>query len=175
MLTGYTLSYRYTKTPLYLATAIKTADYWCDQVDALFTKPPLPAAARYVPVSLTRLSANCSAVRPLKERDCTQNFDLADLGPTISPASNLTLRDASAAAIASSALYELATFAPSTKAARYKAMAADLLHNLVAGDYKTDFEQTEGAVQHCNALDTDVSWADFYVAEASRRARGVFP
>jgi len=54
-------------------------------------------------------------------------------------------------------------------------MAADLLHNLVAGDYKTDFEQTEGAVQHCNALDTDVSWADFYVAEASRRARGVFP
>ena len=54
-------------------------------------------------------------------------------------------------------------------------MAADLLTNLVAGDYKTDFEQTEGAVQHCNALDTDVSWADFYVAEASRRARGVFP
>ena len=97
-------------------------------------------------------------------------YDLDDV-PAISP-TNLTERDASAAAIAASGLLELAQHGGADNEA-YVALAAEMLQSLVLGSFSTRdlYNETEGAVQHCNALDTDVPWSDYYLAEAILRWR----
>ena len=140
-----------THSPAHLRTAIKLADFW---------------------------------VRALQEiPDYVPNFDLTYKG--LGPLSNLTNRDASAAAIAASGLVELAGYVNDStsssffpvKAAKYLsyAEAAVTALSTSGGAYVSDFSVQEGAIKHCNAAETDVPWADYYLLEAIRRLRGRSP
>mmetsp|Transcript_6057 Transcript_6057/g.15450 ORF Transcript_6057/g.15450 Transcript_6057/m.15450 type:complete len:422 (-) Transcript_6057:141-1406(-) len=98
--------------------------------------------------------------------DHIPNFDLQyNLGPL----SNLTNRDASAAAIAASALAELANHVDTNRKVVYNAYAATAVSALSKSPYKSEWSRQEGAIQHCNAQNTDVAWADHYLLEALRR------
>ena len=93
---------------------------------------------------------------------------LVDVG--LGSITNLTHRDASAAAIAASGLLELAGHADAPRASRYRQYAS-LAIGALSGSYKSDFAQQEGAITHCDAASCDVPWADYYLLEAIARAR----
>ena len=108
-----------------------------------------------------------SAVNTRFSADHVPDFDLTYGG--LAPYTDLSQRDASAAAIAASGLVELSTYASSEKAAVYKGYAAAAIRALSTAPYKSDFDLQEGAIAHCNAADTDVPWADYYMLEAIQR------
>ena len=137
---GFTMSYRFTRDPAYLATATATADAFVEAVGARFD-------------------------------DAVPFFDF-DVPGNATAGANAALRDASAAAIAASGLLELARHAsPASprRAALYGAFARRMLRSLVRGGYRSDFAAQEGAVAHCDGGNLDVSWADYYLAEACAR------
>ena len=101
--------------------------------------------------------------------DHVPNFDLTYAG--LGPLTNLTHRDASAAAIAASGLVELASYVEDTaRAKNYRGYAA-LAIEALSGAYASDFGEQEGAVTHCDASNCDVPWADYYLLEAIRRSQ----
>ena len=145
-----TRCYRYTRSSFYLSTAKRAAKYYLDRLHARFAADRVPA------------------------------YDIADLPDSIVNASALVQRDASAATIAASGLLELSRYSgASADGYDYAQEAAQMLESLVTGSFSSIaqglFASTEGAVLHCNAADTDVSWADYYLAEACNRATGGGP
>ena len=64
---------------------------------------------------------------------------------------------------------ELATYAPASKAAAYKAYANAVITALSTPPCKSVFAKTEGAIMHCDAADVDVPWADYYLLDAIHR------
>jgi unsaturated chondroitin disaccharide hydrolase len=102
-------------------------------------------------------------------KDNVPDFDLTYTG--LAPYTNLSRRDASAAAIAASGLVELSTYVGPADGKRYRAYADAAIEALSTAPYKSDFAATEGAVMHCDAANCDVPWADFYLLEAIRRAK----
>ena len=101
--------------------------------------------------------------------DHVPNFDITYDG--LGPLTNLTHRDASAAAIAASGLLELANYVrEGAQAEKYRDYAA-LAIEALSGSYASDFEEQEGAITHCDAANCDVPWADYYLLEAIRRSR----
>lgn len=101
--------------------------------------------------------------------DHVPNFDLTYDG--LGPLTNLTHRDASAAAIAASGLVELASYVRDTTRAKTYRDYATLAIEALAGTYASDFEKQEGSITHCDAANCDVPWADYYLLEAIRRSR----
>ena len=87
-------------------------------------------------------------------------------------------RDASAAAIIASALYELCTYVPSEQGTRYKAIADKITHSLrvhyqaeLGTNYGFLLLHSTGNLPSGNEIDVPLNYADYYYLEAmSRRA-----
>jgi unsaturated chondroitin disaccharide hydrolase len=144
---GFTMVYRYTRTGAHLNTATKLADFYLQAINTSFP-------------------------------DSIPNFDLTYQG--LGPVANLSYRDASAAAIAASGLIELSGYVNSTlalpaKAQTYLDYAQRVVTALSAPPYQSVFAEQEGAIRHCNAQETDVPWADYYLLEAIQRLRSGVP
>ena len=134
---GYTLCYRYTKNPIYLAQANKIADY-------ILNHPNLP-------------------------KDKVPYWDYND--PKIPDAP----KDASAAAITASALFELATYANNKS---YTKSANQILNSL-SNSYQAPANQNAGFIlvhstghKPANSeIDVPINYADYYYLEALLRSR----
>lgn len=138
---GYTMSYRYTKKPAYLAQADAIANY-------ILNNKSTPA-------------------------DGVPYWDYND--PKIPNVS----RDASAAAITASALYELAKYSKNTK--RYKVAADKILSSLstaytskIGDNYGFVLEHSTGHLPGNSEIDVPINYADYYYIEALLRYKGKF-
>jgi rhamnogalacturonyl hydrolase YesR len=142
---GYTMMYRETSKPEYLAQARRIADFFMNH-------PRLPA-------------------------DAVPYWDFDDSAIPNAP------RDASAAAITSSALLELAGFVDAASGARYRAFAERQLRSLSSSDYLAAPEENGGfllkhATGHKPAgkeIDVPLNYADYYFLEALLRLRATLP
>jgi unsaturated chondroitin disaccharide hydrolase len=138
---GYTMMYRETRKPEYLAQAQRIAAFFMNH-------PRLPP-------------------------DAIPYWDFDD---TVIPNAP---RDASAAAITSSALLELATFSDAASGARYRAFAERQLRSLSSSDYLAAPGENGGfllkhATGHKPAgkeIDGPLNYADYYFLEALLRLR----
>lgn len=87
------------------------------------------------------------------------------------------LRDASAAAIISSALIELSEYVNGKRKQQYLSVAETILKNLSAAPYKADLGNNGGFIlQHCvgnmpekTEIDVPLTYADYYFVEAMKR------
>jgi rhamnogalacturonyl hydrolase YesR len=94
-----------------------------------------------------------------------------------------TYRDASAAAIISSALIELATYASGVEKDEYENAAAEILKSLSSPPYKSKGDEVGGfllkhSVGHLpekSEIDVPLSYADYYFVEAAMRYLGKLP
>lgn len=135
---GYTMCYRETKDPRYLAQAESVASY-------LLSNPALPA-------------------------DGVPYWDFKDPGIPAVP------RDASAAAVIASGLYELSGY--SKQAKQYKAFADRVLNNLTK-NYRSEIGANKGFIlihstgnKPANSeIDAPINYADYYYLEALLRSR----
>jgi len=142
---GYTMMYRETRKPEYLAQARSIADFFMNH-------PRLPA-------------------------DAIPYWDFEDSAIPNAP------RDASAAAITSSALLELAGFVDAASGARYRAFAERQLRSLSSSDYLAAPGENGGfllkhATGHKPAgkeIDVPLNYADYYFLEALLRLRATLP
>ncbi len=142
---GYTMMYRETRKPEYLAQARRIAAFFMDH-------PRLPP-------------------------DAIPYWDFDDSAIPNAP------RDASAAAITSSALLELAGFVDAASAARYRAFAERQLRSLSSSDYLAAPGDNGGfllkhATGHKPAgkeIDVPLNYADYYFLEALLRLRATLP
>jgi len=138
---GYTMMYRETRKPEYLAQAKRIAAFWMQH-------PRLPA-------------------------DKVPYWDFDD------PAIPNTSRDSSAAAIASSALLELAGFSDAPDAKRYRDFAAATLRSLSSSEYLAKPGENGGfllkhATGHKPAgkeIDVPLNYGDYYFLEALLRLK----
>jgi hypothetical protein len=138
---GFTLCYRYTKNPKYLAQADAVAKY-------ILNNKSTPA-------------------------DGIPYWDYND--PKIPNVS----RDASAAAITASALYELAKYSKNAKI--YKASADKILYSLstaytskIGDNYGFILEHSTGHRPNKSEIDVPINYADYYYLEALLRYDGKF-
>lgn len=137
---GYTMLYRFTREPRYLAQARKSADF-------VLSHPRLPA-----------------------DKVPYWDFDAPHI-----PA---TARDSSAAALISSALYELADYSGS-EGARYAAAAEHILRSLCSADYLSPVGANQGfllgratgAFRSNLEVDVPLIYGDYYFLEALLRAQ----
>lgn len=136
---GYTMCYRETRNPAYLALAEKAADY-------ILNHPNLP-------------------------KDLVPYWDFN------APAIPNEPRDASAAAIMASALYELGTFSASKN---YRNTADELVRNLTK-DYRSEIGGNKGFILlHSTGskagnseIDVPLIYADYYYMEALMRKKNL--
>ncbi|MEF9949654.1 MAG: glycoside hydrolase family 88 protein [Mucinivorans sp.] len=149
---GYTLCYRYTRDPKYLAQAEKIAAYIFEHknmpADLVpywdFDAPANPADGKYPQVG------------------------------TVEP------RDASAAAIAASAMYELSTFSPKN-AKKYKKLADKVVSSLASKEYTAPrgengnfiLMHSTGNAPGNGEIDTPLVYADYYFLEALKRKNDI--
>lgn len=139
---GYTLMYRETKDPRYLAQAQKIAAF-------IMQHPRLPA-------------------------DKVPYWDFDDVKIPDAP------RDSSAAAIISSALFELGTYAPAPAGAEYRAFAEAQLRSLASPAYLAEpgtnggflLKHATGNHPKNSEIDVPINYGDYYFLEALLRARG---
>lgn len=146
---GYTMTYRYTKDPKYLAHAEKIAHYVLghknlpkDMVPYWdYDAPKNPKDGRY---------PNLGSENP---------------------------RDASAAAITASALYELSTHAPKGK--QYKKAADKIVKSLASPEYLAQIgsngnfilKHSTGSIPHGAEINAPLVYADYYFLEALKRKK----
>jgi hypothetical protein len=137
---GYTLMYRFTREPRYLAQARKSADF-------VLNHPRLPA-------------------------------DLVPYWDFDAPHIPATARDSSAAALISSALFELADYS-GPDGARYVTAAETMLRSLCSPDYLSPVGANQGfligratgAYRSNLEVDVPLIYGDYYFLEALLRAR----
>lgn len=152
---GFTMTYRETKDPRFLNTAIKMADFYVNH-------PNLPS-----------------------DKVCYWDFNANQNGYTPSARSKAPLtpanyRDVSAAAITASALLELSTFA-GEKGKTYKEVAVKILHALSSDVYRADLggnggfllKHSVGSIAHGSEIDVPLVYADYYYLEALNRYRNL--
>lgn len=148
---GYTMTYRETRNPVYLQAAIKMADFFLDHQNLPKDKVPY-----------WDFNIHQKGYTPGKN-----SFALSVPTPH---------RDASAAAITASALFELSTYAPK-KEKKFRTAAISMLSSLSAPAYKAA-EQTNGhfilkhsvgSIPHQNEIDVPLVYADYYYIEALLR------
>ena len=148
---GFTMIYRETKDPRFLKTAEGMADWFLDNKNLPADKIPY------------------------------WDFNVQEKGYTPGVNSNAPkvttkYRDASAAAITASALFELSTFAKG-KEAKYRNAAIRILHSLASPAYRAPagsngnfvLMHSVGSIPHNNEIDVPLVYADYYFAEALRR------
>ncbi len=148
---GYTVMYRETKDKKYLETARKMADYYLNNQTLPADKIPL------------------------------WDFNIGQAGyePGIKSHTkevSAPLRDASAAAITASALFELSDY--TGKAGdRYRQAAITMLHSLAGPDYRANpgenanflIKHCVGSIPHGVEKDVPLVYADYYFVEALNR------
>lgn len=139
---GFTMCYRFTKDPAYLAQAEKIADFF-------FKQSNMP-------------------------EDMIAYWDMKD------PAIPNAPRDASAAALMASALYELSEYVPTEKSKYYRGLADTIVHNLHA-KYQAEpgtakgflLLHSTGNYPKNDEIDEPISYADYYYLEALLRKAGI--
>jgi uncharacterized protein YyaL (SSP411 family) len=144
---GFTMCYRYTHDKAYLEQAQKIAAFWMSQ-------PDMPDDL--VPYWDMRDPAIKTGVGPAQDGGCP--------------------RDASAAAIIASALYELATYVDADTAAAYRSYADRVLNSLETG-YQPAPRTAQGfLLLHATGnypagdeIDVPINYADYYYLEALHR------
>ncbi len=140
---GYTMMYRQTKNPAYLAQAEKIAGW-------LMNHPRLPA-----------------------DRVPYWDYD--------APGIPQVPRDSSAAAIMSSALFELSTHTTGEASARYRAFATRQLRSLASPAYRAKVGENGGfLLRHATGhlpgkseIDVPINYGDYYFLEALHRGQAL--
>ncbi|MFD2537787.1 glycoside hydrolase family 88 protein [Sphingobacterium chuzhouense] len=148
---GFTMTYRETKYPRFLEAARKMADYYIDH-------PNLPA-----------------------DKITFWDFNAYQRGYTPSKRSNANhvrtnYRDASAAAVVASALFELATFTGQHEK-KYRTAAIQILESLSNPAYFAShgtnggflLKHSVGSIPHGVEIDVPLVYADYYYLEALNR------
>ncbi|MCR8668833.1 glycoside hydrolase family 88 protein [Aestuariibaculum sp. M13] len=95
------------------------------------------------------------------------------------PLNNDTPRDASAAAITASALYELCTFLDKKESKSYKNFANSIINSLSSPDYFAEpttnngflLKHSVGSLPHNSEIDVPLNYADYYFLEALYRQK----
>jgi hypothetical protein len=149
MVYGYTMMYRETRDPVYLDTATGLADFYL----------------QHLPEDLVPV----------------WDFNVGDEGYTPDESSNAfgfreKLRDASAAAIVCSALFELHRYAPHKS---YRDTAVKMLRSLASPAYRAQpganagflLMHSVGSIPHKAEVDKPLVYADYYFLEALTRYR----
>lgn len=148
---GYTMTYRETHDPQYLDAAIRLADWYLNNKN-------LPADK----VPYWDFNVQQKGYQP-GERSYANTVHTA-------------FRDASAAAITCSALFELSTFA-GDKGAVYRSSAISMLHSLAGNSYRAPegsngnflLKHSVGSIPHNTEIDVPLVYADYYFLEALLR------
>lgn len=148
---GFTMCYRYTHDKAYLEQARKIARFWFSQED-------MPEDL--IPWWDMRDPAIKTGVGPALDGGCP--------------------RDASAAAVIASALYELATFVSGDEAKDYREKADKILHSLET-KYQPEPRTTQGfLLLHSTGnypsndeIDVPINYADYYYLEAQLRKKNM--
>lgn len=148
---GFTMTYRETKDKRFLKTARGMADFFINNENLPADKVPY------------------------------WDFNAGEKGYTPgvkSNAKNITVkyRDASAAAITASALFELSTYSGS-KGKKYRMAAIKILHSLATPAYRASLGangnfllmQSVGSIPHNSEIDMPLVYADYYFLEALQR------
>lgn len=148
---GFTATYRETKDKRFLNTAIGMADYFLDN-------KTLPADK----IPLWDFNVGQPGFNP------TWNFDSAN---------KEIPRDASAAAIASSALLELSKYVDKAKAKKYQSAAVQIIHSLGSPAYLAQpgsnnyflLKHSVGSFPAASEVNSPLIYADYYFLEALLR------
>ncbi len=146
---GFTMMYRETKDTTYLNIAKKMADFFLNN-------PNLPEDK----ISFWDFNAGQTSYTPEWKYDYSQHKE--------------NLRDASAAAIASSAMFELAQHTGDRK---YSDAATIMLKNLASDKYRASLGKngnfilmhSTGSLPHGKEIDVPLVYADYYFLEALKR------
>lgn len=149
---GFTVVYRETKDPRFLKTAQKAADFYVNH-------PNLPS-----------------------DKIAWWDFNAWQEGYTPGIRSNArkmvtNYRDASAAAIVASALFELSEYTKGEKGKKYFETAKQIVHALGGPNYRAKegenanfiLKHSVGAVPHNSEIDVPLTYADYYFVEALHR------
>ncbi|MDC1105779.1 glycoside hydrolase family 88 protein [Prolixibacteraceae bacterium] len=94
---------------------------------------------------------------------------------------NKNYRDASAAAVTTSALYELSTYVEGEEAEKLKGAADKILESLASPSYRAELGANHnfllmhsvGSIPHNNEVDVPLNYADYYFLEALVRKRAI--
>ena len=147
---GYTMCYRFTHDVKYLEQAKRVAEFW---------------------LSLPNMPADKVPYWDMKDPAIANNTAGMD-NPDVP-------RDASAAALIASALYELATYVPGQHD-RYRGAADGIMDSLdkyyhasTKGDYGFLLLHSTGHKPHNSEVDVPLSYADYYYVEAQLRRKGL--
>jgi chondroitin AC lyase len=149
---GFTMVYRETGDARFLKTAQGMADYYLDN--------------KYLP----------------SDKVPYWDFNANQVGYTPGVRSNaskvpINYRDASAAAITASALFELSTYSKGSKARKYFEAASQIVHALGGPVYRAKegananfiLMHCVGSIPHNSEIDVPLVYADYYYVEALRR------
>lgn len=145
---GYTMMYRETKDKAYLNAAIKATEYYL----------------KHLPKDLV----------PLWDFNAGQKGYEAEGKSYAVKFPGKELKDASAAAIVCSALFELGDLSKNKK---YTNLAIKMLHSLASPEYRADLgtnadfiiKHSVGSIPHINEIDKPLVYADYYFLEALAR------
>ena len=144
---GFTMCYRYTRDQAYLEQARRIARFWLSQ-------PDMPDDM--IPYWDMRDPAIKTGVGPASDGGCP--------------------RDASAAAVIASALYELATYVGEAEASAYREAADKMLHSLETVCQPEPHTAQGFLLLHSTGnrpandeIDTPINYADYYYLEALLR------
>jgi len=146
---GFTMVYRETGDKRFLQTAQHLADYFLNN-------PRLPKDK----IPYWDFYANQSGYHPQFKYDSTKY--------------SVIPRDASAAAVVASALFDLSKFTGGKKGAAYKAAAIEILHSLSSSQYTAApgtnnnfiLMHSTGSLPHGQEIDKPLVYADYYYLEA---------
>lgn len=153
---GFTMAYRETGDPRFLATANGMADFYINH-------PNLPS-----------------------DKVPYWDFNANQLGYTPGPKSKAkttptNYRDVSAAAVAAAAFLELSTLNTGTLAERYREVASTILHALASPVYRAPvgtnggflLRHSVGSIAHGVEIDVPLIYADYYFVEALNRYKQI--
>lgn len=149
---GFTTVYRETKDARFLKTAEKAADFYVNHKN-------LPS-----------------------DKVAWWDFNACEEGYTPGKRSNANkvvtnYRDASAAALVASALFELSTYSKGAKAKKYFETAKQIIHSLGSSNYRAEegkngnfiLMHSTGAIPQNGEIDVPLVYADYYFVEALLR------
>lgn len=152
---GFTMVYRETRDKAFLDIAQKMADYYLNNVELPSDKIPY-----------WDFYANKTGYTPSVRSKA--------------PQTPVKFRDASAAAITASALFELSEFLGGA-GSQYKSAAIDILHSLSSPAYRAQtgtngnfiLKHSVGSIPHGSEIDVPLVYADYYYLEALSRYRNL--
>ncbi len=149
---GFTVVYRETKDKRFLETAEQMADCYLDNKNLPDDKVPYWDFNANQQGFVPGINSHASQVKGIP-------------------------RDASAAAVVASALFELASYCDANKAKEYQDAAIEMLHSLSGKDYRAEpggnagflLQHSVGSIAHGIEINVPLVYADYYYLEALKR------